>query len=211
MQRSLFDGEQRSTILWEGCELRFEQEFLTGAQADELLELLVALPGWRQDHIRMYGKSVPLPRLHRWFADDMQRYRWSGIEMQAEEFPAPLLAVRKRIAAIAGAHFNSTAYFNTALGNYYRDGRDSVAWHADDEAELGTHPLIASLSLGASRRFLIRKNEQPQKKLAFDLSHGSLLIMCGNTQRVCQHSLPKRKVAGARVNLTFRRIESPLK
>ncbi len=202
MQGSLFEAESLSTIQWEGCEFRLESAFLSATEADELLGFFLELPGWRQDEIRMYGKAIPLPRLHRWFADDQQGYRWSGLEMQAEPFPVRLNAIRERIAERAGV------YFNTALGNYYRDGRDSVAWHSDDEPELGPHPVIASLSLGASRKFRLRTKNEPQKKIALELSHGSLLIMCGNTQRISEHCLPKKKHAPARVNLTFRQIEA---
>jgi alkylated DNA repair dioxygenase AlkB len=209
MQRSLFGAGEASTVHWEGCEFRLERDFLDLAEADELMTFLVHLPGWRQDKIRMYGKEVALPRLHRWFAEDMQRYQWSGLEMQAEAFPDRLTLVRARVAETVGTHFNST-HFNTALANYYRDGRDSVAWHADDEPELGSHPVIASFSLGASRRFLIRKKDDPGRKIEFELPHGSLFIMCGKTQRVCEHCLPKQKAAGARVNLTFREIGTAL-
>ncbi len=201
MQESLFEAEALSTVQWEGCEFRLENAFLSATEADELLSFFVELSGWRQDEIRMYGKMIPLPRLHRWFADGQQGYRWSGLEMRAEPFPERLTSVRERIAARAGIRFN------TALGNYYRDGRDSVAWHSDDEPELGSHPVIASLSLGAKRKFLLRKKQDHQEKLALELSHGSLLIMCGNTQRVSEHCLPKEKYAQARVNLTFRQIE----
>ncbi|EDY37490.1 DNA repair system specific for alkylated DNA [Cyanobium sp. PCC 7001] len=97
--------------------------------------------------------------------------------------------------------------FNTALANLYRDGRDSVAWHSDDEPELGAHPVIASLSLGATRRFLMRRKADHRHRRAFQLSHGSLLWMAGSTQEHWQHCLPKtaRPVA-ARINLTFRAI-----
>lgn len=199
MQRSLFpDGPLNAHF--HGCEFRLERTFLEIEQADSLLSNLSALPGWRQDEIRMYGNSIPLPRLHRWFADDEQTYRWSGINMQAEKFPTQLLSVREKIVERTGLEFN------TALANLYRSGQDSVAWHADDEPELGSHPIIFSLSLGGTRRFVLRHKQNHQEKIAFDLSHGSLLMMCKNTQRICEHCVPKQRTAAPRINVTFRLI-----
>jgi alkylated DNA repair dioxygenase AlkB len=201
MQRLLFSEAQPRTVHWQGCEFRFEPEFLKVQEANELLSMFSAPEGWRQDEIRMYGKSVPLPRLHRWFADERQTYRWSGLQMQAEKFPERLHSVRHRIAERVGV------VFNTALANYYRDGRDSVAWHSDDEPELGSHPLISSLSLGATRRFIVRDKQDHHNKITFDLSHGSLLMMCGNVQRVSEHCVPKERTANPRINFTFRLMD----
>jgi alkylated DNA repair dioxygenase AlkB len=204
MQSSLFTAANERTTDVSGGTIRFVREYLSIVDADRLFEKLRDLPGWRQDHIRVYGKTHPLPRLHRWFADSNEPYRWSGVAMEPEPFPAFLDDLRAHINSDGGVHFN------TALGNFYRDGRDGVSWHADDEPELGPEPVIASLSLGATRRFLLRKKADHTQCLEFKLTHGSLLWMSGDTQQVWQHSIPKASpTVGPRINLTFRAIHSP--
>lgn len=180
----------------------FTPQFLCVAKADALFTSLASMPGWRQDHIHIFGKTHPLPRLHRWFASSNKPYRWSGIQMRTEPFPAVLGNVLQRIS-----HESSTQ-FNTALGNLYRDGRDSVSWHADDEPELGSAPVIASLSLGATRRFLMRRKADHAVARSYELTHGSLLLMRGDTQLFWEHCVPKTaQKVGPRINLTFRVIQ----
>jgi alkylated DNA repair dioxygenase AlkB len=97
--------------------------------------------------------------------------------------------------------------FNGVLINMYREGQDSMGWHSDDEKELGKEPVIASISLGASRRFLFREKENRKEKREVFLKDGSLLVMEGRTQELWQHCLPRSaKVKDSRINLTFRRI-----
>ena len=111
------------------------------------------------------------------------------------------LDLREEISDAAGERFNSV------LANLYRDGRDGMGWHSDDEPELGGQPVIASLSLGATRRFVLKHRHDPERKLAIELPAGSLLVMAGDTQRNYRHALPKTaRPIGARINLTFRRI-----
>jgi alkylated DNA repair dioxygenase AlkB len=111
--------------------------------------------------------------------------------------------LRDDLAARLGVRFNSV------LANLYRDGRDSVGWHSDDEPELGATPVIASLSFGATRTFRLRSRATREAALSLDLSHGSLLVMSGDTQRLYQHALPKRAgITAPRINLTFRRIDA---
>lgn len=209
----MFSGSSQGTLfgtvarpdevvhLPDGAELRFVPRFLHAQEADALFGALNSMAGWRQDQIRVYGKSHPLPRLHRWFADSAQPYRWSGIDMHPEPFPSALDEVLRRLERQGGVRFNS------ALGNLYRSGRDAVSWHADDEPDLGPDPIIASLSLGASRRFLLRKKEDHAETMAFELTHGSVLWMSGSTQSHWEHSIPKTaKSSGTRINLTFRAI-----
>lgn len=185
----------------DGIDIRYVTDWMSQRDADDLFAELRALTGWRQDHIRIMGNTHPLPRLHRWFADSNHRYRWSGIEMHPEPFPVALRPVLERLRA------EGSVALNTALGNLYRDGNDSVSWHADDEPELGSNPTIASLSLGASRRFLLRSRLDRSKVLEFNLAHGSLLWMSGTTQQSWEHCIPKsRRVAGERINVTFRSI-----
>lgn len=182
-------------------ELELVPGYLEPQAADALFDALSSLPGWRQDNITLYGKTHPLPRLHRWFADSNEPYRWSGIAMIPEPFPGSVLAVRRQLERECGV------VFNTALGNLYRSGKDSVSWHSDDEPELGPDPVIASLSLGATRRFLMRKKNDQRIVRTYELTHGSVLWMRGSTQAVWEHSIPKTsRTVGARINLTFRAI-----
>ena len=98
--------------------------------------------------------------------------------------------------------------FTTVLLNYYRDGKDSNGWHADNEKELGTNPVIASVSFGAQRNFHLQHNTIKKQKLKVNLEHGSLLIMKGTTQHFWKHQIPKTTAAiGPRINLTFRIIK----
>lgn len=180
----------------------FTPQFLCVADADALFSSLMQMPGWRQDHIHIFGKTHPLPRLHRWFASSNEPYQWSGIQMRTEPFPDVLGNVLQQLVD------ECCTKFNTALGNLYRDGRDSVSWHSDDEPELGPAPIIASLSLGATRRFLMRQKADHVVVREFELTHGSLLIMSGNTQLFWEHCVPKTaQKVGPRINLTFRVIQ----
>lgn len=174
--------------------------FLPPAEADALFAALHAEIPWRQDHIRMFGKTNPVPRLHQWFGAPEHGYTWSGIAMTPAPWTPTLDALRARVALAAQAPFN------TALANLYRNGQDSVAWHADDEPELGPDPIIASVSLGAERTFLLRHRVDPAwANVAFRLPHGSLLVMSDGSQRHWRHALPRRAgVADPRINLTFR-------
>lgn len=203
-QLSIFDPPGREeTPSKDESEVQFSQRFIDSKYADYLLGSLRELNGWRQDYIRIFGKTQRLPRLHRWFADSEQPYRWSGIEMDPEPFPDYLREILIRLWEETGI------YFNTALGNFYRDGKDSVAWHSDDEPDLGPNPIIASLSLGATRRFLLRKKDNHKDVKIYDLSHGSLLLMTGSTQAHWEHTIPKtRQRVESRINLTFRAIYS---
>jgi alkylated DNA repair dioxygenase AlkB len=187
----------------DGADVQFVPQYISPEEADALFAALESMPGWRQDQIRIYGKSHPLPRLHRWFADSNQPYRWSGIDMRPEPFPSSLSSVLLRLENESGVKFN------TALANLYRSGMDGVSWHSDDEPDLGPHPVIASLSLGATRRFILRKKQDRSAIISFDLTHGSLLWMRGRTQELWEHSIPKiKRTVGTRINLTFRVIRA---
>lgn len=200
-QGELF-GESGGTSVGRSCkDVSLVKNYLLSDVADQLMASLSAPGEWRQDQIRIYGKLHPLPRLHRWFADSGQTYRWSGIEMKPEPFPPLLDDLRRRLASERGV------VFNTALGNLYRDGKDSVSWHADDEPDLGPEPVIASLSLGATRRFSLRRKDNHADVISYELTHGSLLWMSGSTQTVWEHAVPKTsRIVGARINVTFRAI-----
>ena len=200
MQRDLFS----QATVWERIEaadanISILRGFFTDSEGFTLLRKLIDETPWRADRIRLFGVEHDVPRLQQWFGDAGRAYKWSGIRMDPLPWTRTLLDVRQRVEHVVGKSFNSV------LLNYYRDGSDTVGWHADDEAELGCTPIIASVSLGAEREFLMRHRLKPDARVRIMLSHGSLLMMSGTTQRFWQHSLPRRKtVREPRVNLTFR-------
>lgn len=156
---------------------------------------------WAAREIIMFGRPVVQPRLVDWYADEGVHYRYSGVTLGPKPWPESLDRIRQRLDDELGTAFNSV------LCNAYRDGNDSMGWHADDEPELGRQPVIASLSLGQSRRFRIRPRAGGAS-VGIDLQPGSLLVMHGNSQSDYQHALPKtRRQVGLRINLTFREIK----
>ncbi len=184
-----------------GAELRFAPDWLARAEADALLVSLRQGIPWQIHRIRLFGREVDSPRLSCWIGDEDAAYTYSGTRFQPHPWPGALLPVRQRLAdELDGA-------FNSVLANRYREGRDCMGWHSDNEPALGPHPLIASLSLGATRRFVLKHRHEPSRKLELELPHGSLLVMGGETQRNYRHALPRTaRPVGERINLTFRRI-----
>lgn len=182
---SLPDGD---LLWWPG--------FLGAPQASALQQRLQAEIAWRHEQIRLFGRWHWQPRLIAWFG--ARDYRYSGLTLQAQDLPACLLPIQQACEQATGSPFNSL------LLNRYRDGQDGMGWHADDEAELGENPVIASLSLGQSRRFVLRHRQSGEKR-EFLLQHGDLLVMAGAMQHHWQHALPKtQRVCAERINLTFR-------
>lgn len=156
---------------------------------------------WGQESTFLYGKKVTLPRLTAWYGDQGKTYTYSKIKMNPKLWNSTLGYIKSRIEEICNEKFNSV------LLNLYRDGSDSIAWHSDDEKELGKNPKIASLSFGEARSFMLRHKFKKELKLSFKLTHGSLLIMGGTTQHYWQHQIPKtRSSSEPRINLTFRKI-----
>ncbi|MEJ6475119.1 alpha-ketoglutarate-dependent dioxygenase AlkB [Pseudoalteromonas piscicida] len=165
-----------------------------------LYDALLASVPWQQNTITLFGKTHQTPRLERFIADPDVRYSYSGKLLENAPWPPMLLGIR----ATLEQRFNVT--FNAVLANFYRDGQDSMGWHSDDEPELGPTPVIASLSLGATRKFKIR-HKSNQSVTDILLETGSLLVMQGDSQRDYQHALPKQaKVTQGRINLTFRSV-----
>ncbi|MDH5834700.1 alpha-ketoglutarate-dependent dioxygenase AlkB family protein [Luteimonas kalidii] len=175
--------------------------WIAPGQADALFASLHRELPWRVHRVRMFGREIDAPRLSCWIGDSNAHYRYSGTTHVPEPWPGALAAVRARLAHETGVAFNSV------LANLYRDGRDCMGWHSDDEPEFGPRPVIASVSLGATRRFVLRHRREPTRKVAFELAHGSLLLMRGETQRDWRHALPRTaRALGPRINLTFRRV-----
>ncbi len=182
-------------------ELAFDPYWIDAGSARVLFDELSAQIPWEIHRIRLFGREVDSPRLSCWIGDPDAAYTYSGTRFVPRPWPDALRPLRERLSREIGVAFNSV------LANLYRDGSDSMGWHSDSEAELGPQPSIASLSLGATRRFVLKQRRDPSLKLALDLPPGSLLVMRGDTQRHYRHALPRTaKPVGTRINLTFREI-----
>lgn len=173
------------------------------SESDRFFQDLFHNLNWRQERIKFFGKEVDVPRLTAWYGDEGKSYKYSGIKMDPNPWTPSLIAIKKKVETVTRLKFNSV------LVNLYRQGKDSMAWHSDDEPELGINPAIASVSFGATRRFLLRhKLNKSLDTLEVALTHGSLLLMQGQTQHFWQHQIPKTsKVSIPRINLTFRIIK----
>lgn len=169
-------------------------------ESDRLLDQLLTVLPWSQHTVSLFGRQVPAPRLSCWIGDPHAAYRYSGKTYSPVSWPDSLASLRRRLELACGASFDSV------LANLYRNGQDSMGWHADDEPELGREPVIASLSLGDTRTMRFRSG-QHGVRAGVELEHGDLLVMRGRTQQNYQHAVPKTKrPRGPRINLTFRRI-----
>jgi alkylated DNA repair dioxygenase AlkB len=190
-----------SPLPLEDAELAFDPCWLDAGSSARLLEALRDTIWWEVHRIRLFGREHDSPRLSCWIGDPGASYRYSGTLFEPNPWPPVLLPIRERLKQELGVDFNSV------LANRYRDGRDAMGWHADDERELGPAPVIASLSLGATRRFVLRHRRFPARKLVIELPSGSLLVMAGPTQQHYRHAVPRTaKPVGERINLTFRRV-----
>lgn len=164
---------------------------------------------WRQDQIRIAGRTIPVPRLQCWMGAEHCRYAYSNISLEPMPWTPEMSSMRDLVNQVTGAAFNCV------LINKYRSGEDSVSWHADDEPELGPSPRIASLSLGATRRFQLKRKVSPEmtsaargERVVISLNSGSLLVMEPGVQENWVHQVAKTKLpVGPRINLTFRTIE----
>lgn len=174
------------------------EHFLPQAAASQIQSALMREVDWQQEAITLFGKRVLQPRLQAWYGD--QSYTYSGLTMAPKPWTPSLRTLRQQCERAAHSSFNSV------LANLYRDGQDSMGWHQDNEPELGHQPVIASLSFGETRRFVL-KHLHSKEKFELPLGHGSLLVMAGPTQHYWQHSVPKTaKPREPRINLTFRHI-----
>jgi alkylated DNA repair dioxygenase AlkB len=182
--------------------LDHDPAWLGRGDADALLETLRRELAWEQRAIVLFGRSVLQPRLIAWAGE--VGYRYSGQTLEPRPFTPALAGLLARVRVRAGAPFNHV------LANRYRDGRDSIGFHADDEAELGPDPVVATVSLGAVRSFVLK----PRRKAdgqghVLELSHGSLVVMGGACQRHYVHGVPRQlTVREERISLTFRTILS---
>lgn len=154
---------------------------------------------WEHNEIKMFGKTIYEPRFSAWYGDKV--YTYSGAQRTPYCWTKELLQIKQQVEQIAKQEFNSV------LLNWYRDGQDSMGMHADDEKELGKNPLIASISFGATRTFILHRKKNIDHKLNIQLTHSSILLMKGGLQHHWKHGIPKqRKITEPRVNLTFRKV-----
>ena len=185
--------------------LDYIPRFLDEVEADAALARLWRELDWSQHEITLFGRRVMQPRLIAWYGEAGAVYSYSGLTLRPLPWHPLLQDLRERVEARSGCRFNAV------LANAYRDGRDSMGWHADDETELGPRPALASLSLGAPRRLLLRPaRRRPGEKAAsigLSLESGSLLLMKAGCQQHYQHAVPRtRRETGLRINLTYRWI-----
>jgi alkylated DNA repair dioxygenase AlkB len=180
--------------------LDFERDWLSAGEAQRCLDRVRAEVTWAEREIVLYGKRIMQPRLVGWAGD--VAYRYSGQTLEPRAFTDTVGALTERINDFAGARFNHV------LLNRYRDGRDNMGLHADDEPELGDDPVVATLSLGATRRLaLVPRRPRDGERRSLELPAGSLLIMRGACQRRFRHGIPREpRVTEERVSLTFRHI-----
>ena len=183
-------------------ELYLVRAFYKQQEADALMTILSTELDWQQEDIIIAGKSVSIPRLMCWYSEPGAVYRYSGVDHVPVTLTESLTRIQQQIQNYCQHRFNSV------LGNLYRNGDDSMGWHADKEKELGINPTIASLSFGEQRLFKMRHNKT-KELLDLQLQHGDLLLMSGTLQHHWRHCLPKtRKPKQPRINLTFRQILS---
>lgn len=193
--------QSRRVLSLPDADIEFYPSLFSAKQSDEYLAYLLKHVEWKQEKIKYYGKVFDLPRLTAWYGDIGKSYTYSGIRVNAEQWLPVLLEIKREIENISHTRFNSV------LLNLYRGERDSVAWHSDDEPELGKNPAIGSVSFGDTRAFQFRHKHDKSLNLKIDLLHGSYLLMKGTTQQYWQHQIAKSgRRCEPRINLTFRNI-----
>ncbi|AZB28492.1 alpha-ketoglutarate-dependent dioxygenase AlkB family protein [Chryseobacterium balustinum] len=198
-QLSLFSAEEFYTFPKDLLE--FREHFLTSDESDQLFSQLLDNTPWKQRTQTIYDKKVLTPRLTAWYGDGEKSYKLGGSEFEVNAWTPELLSLKKKIEEAFGHEFNSV------LLNLYRDNNDSVAWHRDKESRYGDRPVIASLSLGQTRKFDFRKLNHHQSRYSIPLPHGSLLLMKGDLQENWEHRIAKSALyMKERINLTFRLV-----
>src|SRR5215203_4824055 len=200
---SLFGKNGVGNLLHEDGTVNYYREILSSREANQYFDLLMQNILWKNDEVVIFGKHIVTKRKAAWYGDSDYLYTYSNTTKQALAWTKELSELKQIVEKLAGAKFNS------CLLNLYHNGDEGMGWHSDDEESLGKNNTIASLSLGAERKFLF-KHKQSKQTVSLVLEHGSLLIMKGATQANWLHSLPKSKnVTQPRINLTFRTIVKP--
>ena len=202
------EGQEKTfeVISLQDGEILFMRNFFTSSEAKNYFELLQNNINWKQEEVKFYGKTFPVPRKTAWYGYEGFNYSYSGITCFPEIWTKELLEIKKEIEK-----FIPDEDFTSVLLNLYNNGDDKMGWHADDEKELGKNPTIASVSLGETRRFNIKHKQNPELHYKFELTSGSLLVMRGALQHHWVHQIPaQKKIKDPRINLTFRTIKKSL-
>ncbi|MDC8832402.1 alpha-ketoglutarate-dependent dioxygenase AlkB family protein [Alteromonas gilva] len=205
MQFNLFANQVTSlaALPLPDADVLYQAGWLSAVESNQLAAQLQKELPWRQDSIKLYGREVKIPRLQSWHGAPHCHYQYSNLSLTPQRMTASLSHIQQRLQR------ELACQFNCVLANWYRDGQDGMGMHADDEPELGAQPVIASLSLGAARKFSF-KHLASGKRTDFILEPGSLLVMRGATQQHYHHGLAKtRKPVSDRINLTYRYIIDP--
>ena len=198
---SLFALDPFENLLPFDGDVNYFGSLFTRGQCKQLYHTLFNEIHWESDQVQINGKMIQTKRQVSWHGDSNQIYRYSGSIKHAKKWTDTLLELKAIVEAKTGESFNS------CLLNYYADGEHQMAWHSDNEQELGSTPVIASLSLGATRKFSF-KHKQNKHTCSIELEDGGLMIMKGDTQQHWLHSLPADvKCRDGRINLTFRVID----
>jgi len=203
MMKDLFVGDAvLECVPMTGADVSYLASLPFHEPPEQVLNQLISATPWRQESIILWGKPRVQPRLTAWVGDTGCAYTYSGIRLTPLAWTPLLAALRVSVENLAGEPFNSV------LLNFYRDNNDSMGFHSDDERELGPQPVIASVSFGEERTFVLKhRRDKMLKSVRIKLASGSLLLMRGDTQRNWKHAIDKeRRPCGPRVNLTFRRI-----
>ncbi len=194
-QANILESENQVSVGFE-----FIKNPLSIIDADNLFTHLLNMTPWQEDYIEVYGRRFQIPRLQAWYAQESAHYRYSDNLLKTLPWTPQLLNVKKQIELSTGCRFNAV------LLTLYRNGEDSVDWHADNETELGSTPWIASLSLGTKRLFQYKLNDSTEV-MQCELHHGSLVLMHPEFQHNYQHQVPKQQqLTKPRINLTFRYV-----
>lgn len=194
----LFNSERTSNLLPLDGELIYYGKILSRSKAQFYLERMLNTIEWKNDEAVIFGKHIITKRKAAWYGNENYSYTYSNTTKEALPWTRELLELKALTEELCGTSFNS------CLLNLYHSGEEGMAWHSDDEKSLGKNTSIASLSLGAERKFSL-KHKATKQTLSLTLEEGSLLVMKGSTQSHWLHSLPKtKKVKSPRVNLTFR-------
>ena len=200
VENKLCHEDDKGNLLPNGGTVYYYGKILNSKSASQIFDLLMKNILWKNDEVIIFGKHIITKRKAAWYGDSDYLYTYSNSTKQALPWTEELTWLRQIIRELLGTKFNS------CLLNLYHNGNEGMGWHSDDEKSLGRNNTIASLSLGAERKFLF-KHKQTKQMVSLVLEHGSLLVMKEATQSNWLHSLPKSKnVIESRINLTFRTI-----
>ena len=198
MTRSLFSPDPVANLLPYDGIVQDYGVVLGEEEADDYLQTFLTALAWQHDEVKLFGQYYRTARQVAWYADAAYTYVYSGMPKQAQIWHPDLFQLKQKIEQRVGHLFNS------CLANLYADGQQAMGWHSDNESTLGQQPVIASLSLGATRKFRF-KHQQTQSHVDCMLQHGQLLVMRGTTQQYWKHCITKSaRVIEPRINLTFR-------